>query len=128
MLSKSNICQAGVALAGINSVILAGDLIEDVTPPIPQVEKLKLRDQAYIVDNGQKSGFELKSILSFPIERLRGTREVVQLAKCLSHKHVDLSSEAPNPCKSQVWWLVPVIPALEMWRQEDPWGLLSTSQ
>lgn len=35
VLSKSNICQAGVALAGINSVILASDLIEDVTPSHP---------------------------------------------------------------------------------------------
>lgn len=70
--SKNNICQAGVALAGIDSVILAGDLTDAITPPpIPQVEKLKLRAQAYIVDNGQKSGFELKSILSFPLERLR---------------------------------------------------------
>lgn len=60
-------------------------------------------------------------IQSFPMERLPWCSRGAQLAKCLSRKCEDPSSEGPNPCKSQVGRHVSVIPTLEMWRQEDSW-------
>lgn len=45
--------------------------------------------------------------------------------KCSLCKH-ELLSSIPVPTKSQAWWHMPTTPALERYRQKDPYSLLAS--